>query len=61
MTVRQYLPLRYVRTAPEVSEEKGRYMLCAFAVGFYEVYKSCLVLLVALLGLIDTLLNIWQL
>ena len=29
-------------------------MLRAFTVGFYKVYKSCLLLLMALTGLIDT-------
>ena len=47
-------PLCCGRTAPEVSEEGGSY-----ASGFYpwllESFKSCLLLLVALPGLIDTL------
>ena len=31
-------------------------MLCAFTVGFERVFKSCLLLIAVLLGLIDTLL-----
>ena len=44
--------------APEVSEEEvgeGVAMLSAFAVGFEKVLKSCLLLLTALSGLMDTL------
>ena len=36
-------------------------MLRVFTVGFQKVYKSCLLLLMALPGLIDTLLNKCQL
>ena len=36
-------------------------MLCAFTVGFWKIYKSCLLLLVSLPGLFDTLLHSCQL
>ena len=36
-------------------------MVRAFTVGFQEVYKRCLFLLVALPGLIDTVLHSFQL
>ena len=32
-------------------------MLCSFSVGLHKVYQSCLLLLLALLGLIVTLLH----
>ena len=41
-------------TAPEVSEEEGSYAL-RFYCWFSESFKSCLLLLVAPPGLIDTL------
>ena len=41
------------RTAPEVSEEEGSYA-SRFYRWFLEIFKSCLLLLVALPGLIDT-------
>ena len=47
-------PLCYGRTAPEVSEEEGSYA-SRFYRWFLESSKSCLLLLVALPGLIDTL------
>ena len=62
MTVRLYVgsplsdcpPLRCGRTAPVVSEEEGSYA-SRFYRWFLESSKSCLLLLVALPGLIDTL------
>ena len=48
------LPLCCGRTVPEVSEEEGSYAL-RFYRWFLESLKSCLLLLVALPGLIDTL------
>ena len=62
MTVRLYVgsllsdypPLCCGRTAPEVSEEEGRYA-SRFYRWFLESFKSCLLLLVALPSLIDTL------
>ena len=42
------------RTAPEVSEEEGSYA-SRFYHWFSESFKSCLLLLVAPSGLIDTL------
>ena len=62
MTVRLYLdsplsdfpPLCCGRTVPEVSEEEGSYA-SRFYRWFSESFKSCLLLLVALPGLIDTL------
>ena len=62
MTVRLYVgsplsvcpPLCRGRTAPEVSEEEGSYA-SRFYRWFLESFKSCLLLLVALPGLIDTL------
>ena len=47
-------PLRCGRTAPEVSEEEGSYA-SRFYRWFSESFKSCLLLLVAPPGLIDTL------
>ena len=47
-------PLCFGRTAPEVSEEEGSYTL-RFYRWFLEKSKNCLLLLVALLGLTDTL------
>ena len=44
-----------LRTAPEVSEEEGSYA-SRFYRWFLESFESCLLLLVALPGLIDTLL-----
>ena len=41
-------------TAPEVSEEEGSYASCFYR-WFSESFKSCLLLLVAPPGLIDTL------
>ena len=46
-------PLCCGRTAPEVSEEEGSYA-SRFYRWFSESFKSCLLLLVALPGLIDT-------
>ena len=40
------------RTAPKVSEEEGSYA-SRFYRWFLEIYKSCLLLLVTLPGLID--------
>ena len=62
MTVRLYVgsllsdraPLCCDRTAPEVSEGEGSYA-SRFYRWFLESFKSCLLLLVALPGLIDTL------
>ena len=62
MTVRLYVgspfsdcpPLCCGRTAAEVSEEEGSYA-SRFYRWFLESSKSCLLLLVALPGLIDTL------
>ena len=62
MTVRLYVgspfsdcpPFGCGRTAPEVSEEEGSYA-SRFYRWFSESFKSCLLLLVALPGLIDTL------
>ena len=62
MTVRLYVgsplsdcpPLCCGRTAPEVSEEKGSYA-SRFYRWFLESLMNCLLLLVALPGLIDTL------
>ena len=62
MTVRLYVgsklsdcpPFGCGRTAPEVSEEEGSYA-SRFYRWFLESFKSCLLLLVALPGLIDTL------
>ena len=62
MTVRVYIsiplsdcpPLCCGRTVSEVSEEEGTYA-SRFYRWFLESSKSCLLLLVALLGLIDTL------
>ena len=54
VSVRLYLPLCCSRTAPDVSEEKGSYA-SRFYRWFLESFKSCLLLLVALPGLIDTL------
>ena len=48
------LPLCCCRTAPEVSEEEGSYA-SRFYCWFLESSKSCLLFLVALPGLIDTL------
>ena len=42
------------RTAPEVSEEEGSYASRLYR-WYLESFKSCLLLLVALPGLIDTL------
>ena len=61
MTVRLYVdspfsdcpPFGCCRTAPEVSEEEGSYA-SRFYRWFLEIFKSCLLLLVALPGLIDT-------
>ena len=44
-----------LRTAPDVSEEEGSYA-SRFYRWFLESFESCLLLLVALPGLIDTLL-----
>ena len=46
-------PLCCVRTVPEVSKEEGSYA-SRFYRWFLESFKSCLLLLVALPGLIDT-------
>ena len=46
--------MRCGRTAPEVTEEEGSYA-SLFYPWFLESFKSCLLLLVALPGLIDTL------
>ena len=62
MTVRLYggsplsdcLPFGCSRTAPEVSEEEGSYDL-RFYQWFLESSKNCLLLLMALPGLIDNL------
>ena len=62
MTVRLYVgspvsdcpPLCCGRTSPEVSEEEGTYAL-RFYRWFLDSFKYCLLLLVALSGLIDTL------
>ena len=62
MTVRLYvgsalsdcLPFGCGRAAPEVSEEEGSYASC-FYHWFVESSKSCLLLLVPLPGLNDTL------
>ena len=62
MTVRLYVgspfsdcpPFGCGRTAPEVSEEEGSYA-SRFYRWFLESFKSCLLLLVTLPGLIDTL------
>ena len=54
MSVRLYLPLCCGRTAPEVIEEEGSYA-SHFYHWFLESFKSCLLLLVALSSLIDTL------
>ena len=62
MTVRLYVgsplsdcpPLCCGRTAPEVSEEEGSYT-SHFYRWFLESFKSFLLLLVVLSGLIDTL------
>ena len=61
MSSRLYLPLCCVRTAPEVSEKEGSYAL-RFYRWFLESFKSCLLLLVALPGLINTLaqLLVWR-
>ena len=51
VTVRFYLLLRCGRTAPEVNQEEDSYALC-----FYRWFsRSCLLLLVSLPRLIDTL------
>ena len=51
VTVRLYLLLRCGRTAPEVNQEEDSYALC-----FYRWFsRSCLLLLVSLPRLIDTL------
>ena len=47
-------PLCCGRTTPEVSEEKASYVLRLYD-WLLESFKSCLLLLVALPGLIDTL------
>ena len=47
-------PLEYSRMAPEVSEEEGSYASRFFR-WILESFKSCLLLLVVLSGLIDTL------
>ena len=47
-------PLCCGRTVPEVSEEEGSYA-SRFNRWFLESFKSCIFLLVALPGLIDTL------
>ena len=62
MTVRLYVgspfsdcpPFGCGRTAPEVSEEEGSYASCFYR-WFLERSKSCLLLLVTLPDLIDTL------
>ena len=62
MTVRLYVdspfsdcpPFGCSRTAPEVSEEEGSYA-SRFYRWFLESFKSFLLLLIALTGLIDTL------
>ena len=54
VTVRWYLPLCCGRTVPEVSEEEGSYT-SHFYRWFLESFKSFLLLLVVLSGLIDTL------
>ena len=62
MTVRLYVgspfsdcpPFGCGRTVPKVSEEKGSYA-SRFYSWFLEIAKSCLLLLVALPGLIDNL------
>ena len=54
MTVRLHLPLCCGRTSTKDNEEKGSYAL-RFYRWFLECFRSCLLLLVALPGLIDTL------
>ena len=54
MSVRLYLPLCCVRTVPKVSAEEDSYA-SHFYPWFLESFKSCLLLLVALPGLTDTL------
>ena len=60
MAVRQYLPLCCVRTALIVSEEERNYAT-RFGPWFLESFRSFLLLLLALPGLIDTLLHNRQL
>ena len=43
--------------APKVSEEKGSYALCFYR-WFLESFKSCLLVLMALPSLIDTLAHL---
>ena len=54
MSVRLYLLMYCGRTAPEVSEEEGSYASRLYR-WYLESFKSCLLLLVALPDLIDTL------
>ena len=53
------LPLCSVRTAPDVSGKKGKYIWGFFNIGFWKVCKSFH--LIVTLSLIDTLLHSFQL
>ena len=51
-----FLKMSWVRMVPEVSEEESNYPLCVYRC-FQKVYNSCLLLLMALPGLIEIFLQ----